>query len=252
MLESAQFQRRFGLALIRGRGPRALAAPGFAVYRNTWVKALLDALEANYPVVASLLGPELFKTVAVAYAKAHPASSPVLALYGDKFPDALASHELSRELPYLANVARLERLWTECFFASDAEVLEAADFGAITPTDLLQLSPRLHPATRIARFETPAVTIWQAHRSDGDFEEIEPEWTAEHALVARRGMQISVSLIDEATHGLLEAIRRGLTISDAIAQTADSHPSYDFADALTSILSSAALAAPRLEDERIW
>lgn len=252
MLESAQFQRRFSLALIRGRGSRVLAAPGFAVYRNTWVKALLDALDANYPVVAALLGPDLFKTVAVAYAKAHPANSPILALYGDKFPDALADHELSRELPYLADVARLERLWTECFFASDAAELESSDFGQITPTDLLELSPRLHPATRFARFETPAVTIWQAHGATGDFEEIAPGWIAEHALFTRRGMQVSVTRIDEATHDLLEAIRRGLAIGDALTETADAHRDCDMGGALASILSSAALTAPRPEDERIW
>lgn len=118
MREAAQFQRRFSLALIRGRGSRSLAAPGFAVYRNTWVKALLDALGANYPVVSALLGPELFKTVAVGYAKSHPTASPVLALYGSEFPQALARHDLASELPYLADVAKLERLWTECFFAT--------------------------------------------------------------------------------------------------------------------------------------
>lgn len=252
MLDSARFQRRFGLALIRGRAPRALAAPGFAVYRNTWVKALLDALDANYPVVAALLGPELFKTVAVAYAKARPASSPILALYGDEFSDALANHDLSRELPYLTDVARLERLWTECFFAPDAAELESSDFGQITPTDLLELNLRLHPATRFARFETPAVTIWQAHRVKSDFEEIEPEWLAEHALATRRGNEISVTVIDEGTHHLLEAVRRGRPIGDAIADTADAHPGCDVAGALTSILSNAALAAPRVEDERIW
>lgn len=252
MLESAQFQRRFSLALIRGRGPRALAAPGFAVYRNTWVKALLDALDANYPVVAALLGPDLFKTVAVSYAKAHPASSPILALYGDEFSDALASHELSRELPYLADVARLERLWTECFFASDAAELDSSDFGQITPTDLLELSPRLHPATRFARFETPAVTIWKEHRATDEFEEIEPEWVAEHALVTRRGHQISVTLIDEGAYALLEAIQRGLAIGEAITETAYAHRDCDIAGALTSIISNAALTAPRPEDERIW
>jgi hypothetical protein len=252
MLESAQFQRRFSLALIQGRRPRALAVPAFAVYRNTWVKALLDALDANFPVVAALLGPELFKTVSVSYAKAHPASSPILALYGDEFPDALANHEISRELPYLSDVARLERLWTECFFASDAAEFGSSDCGRITPKELLEAKPRLHPATRFARFATPAVTIWQAHRATGEFEEIEPDWVAEHALVTRRGMQVSVTLIDEATLALLEAIRRGLTIGDAIAETAVAHRDYDLAGALASILSSAALTAHRPEDERIW
>ena len=39
---------------------RALAAqPAFAVYRNTVMKGCIDALQANYPAVARLVG-ELF------------------------------------------------------------------------------------------------------------------------------------------------------------------------------------------------
>ena len=70
---------------------------------------------------------------------------------------------MDRELPYLADVARLDRLWLECFLS-----------GA--------------PATRVTWFATPAVTIWQAHRQPGGFDELEPEWREEGALFACLGV----------------------------------------------------------------
>lgn len=251
MPEAAAFQSWFARAITADRPPGATPA-SFTVYRNTWLKGLLDALDANYPTVAMILGADLFKAVALQFAREHPARTPILALYGMGFPNFLARHALSRDIPYLRDVAALERLWTECFFAPDAVSLESSDYVALRPAEMLALRPRLHPATRSERFETPAVTIWRAHRAEGEFEEIEPEWNAERALVTRRGMSISVNLIDEATHQLLVEIQRGQSLGLAVAETAEAHPNRDLTDALMTIISSASLTAPRLEDDRIW
>lgn len=251
MLDATAFQSWFAASITADRPPTTTPA-SFAVYRNTWLKGLIDALDANYPTVAMILGADLFNAVALQFAREHPARTPVLTLYGAIFPDFLARHAVGRDVPYLRDVAALERLWTECFFAFDAAALEPSRFAALEPAEMLGLSLRLHPATRFEKFETPAVTIWQAHHSEGEFEEIEPEWKAEIVLVTRRGMNISVNLIDEATHRLFAEIRRGRSLDSAIAETAESHPGCDLAGALTAIISSAALAVPRLQDDRIW
>lgn len=251
MPEAAAFQSWLADAITADRAPKQ-APPSFAVYRNTWLKALLDALDANYPTVAMILGADRFEAAALQFARSHSARTPVLALYGAEFPDFLANHAVADDIPYLRDVAALDRLWTECFFASDAVQLGVSRFARLRPIEMLGLSLPIHPATRIARYGTPAVTIWQAHRADGEFEEIEPEWGPEHALVTRHGMSISVSLIDEATYRLLLKIGDGCTIGDAIAATACSLPCPDIANALTTILCSAALAAPRAGDVRIW
>lgn len=250
MSEGAVFQSQFVRAITAKRPP-ASAPPSFTVYRNTWLKGLLDALDANYPTVAMLLGADLFKTVALEFARNQPPSTPVLALYGAQFPDFLQAHRIGREIPYLGDVARLERLWTECFFAPDAAAWESSRFAMLRPDEMFSLRLRLHPATRFERFETPAVSIWQAHRTDGEFEELELDWRSEHALVTRRGMQILVSPINEPTRRLLVEIQRGETIGGATAATVKTHPGCNLTDALTTLISSAALAEPRLEDERI-
>lgn len=249
MLEAERFQRRLAFAIM-GRGwPHRFKAPGFRVYRNTWMKGLLDALEANYPVIAQLLGSQAFNFVASEYVRIHRPTLPVLALYGEKFPSHLAGHPLSDELPYLADVACLERLWTECFFAPDAPALRPQDYASLTPVALLGLRPRLHPAARIARFETPAVTIWQAHRTDNQFEEIEPDWKAERVLVSRCGAAVTVTLLDETAHKILTGIGNGQTLGAAIAEAADSCPGTDLAAAVTTIIELGALTGAGKERE---
>ena len=65
MSDLAQFQASFADALFApaaNNSPVAAlsAQPAFAVYRNTVMKACIDALEANYPAVARLVGSEQF------------------------------------------------------------------------------------------------------------------------------------------------------------------------------------------------
>ena len=64
----ADFQRDFVRALLdpgAGRGGIGLT-PGFAVHRNTVLSGCIDALAANYPVVAALVGRDWFRDAAAA------------------------------------------------------------------------------------------------------------------------------------------------------------------------------------------
>lgn len=251
MPEGAKFQRAFAQTIL-ARRPQRGTPPAFAVYRNTWLKALLDALASNYPTVAMILGDNAFEAVALDFARKHPATTPVLALYGAEFADFLRGHGFGRAIPYLRDVARLERMWTECFFAGDAPILEEHDYAALKPAQLLKLEARVHPATRAARFETPAVTIWAAHRAEREFEVIEPQWDAERALVTRRRGAVSVSLVDEPALHMLAAMTGGRSLGWALGATCDFYPEADLSKSLAMIISTGALSIKTPEDDRIW
>lgn len=251
MPDAAQFQSAFARTILARRAERG-APPAFAVYRNTWLQALLDALASNYPTVAMIIGADAFEAVALDFARTHPTRTPVLALYGADFSEFLKAHELGGEIPYLGDVAWLERLWTECFFAADAPVLEEEDYAALKPMQLLKLETRVHPATRTARFETPAVTIWAAHRTEREFEALEPIWKAERALVTRRDGAVTVSLVDEPTLHMLAAMTGGRTLGSALAATCDFYPGADLSKSLAMIVSTGALAIRAPEEDRLW
>jgi hypothetical protein len=151
--ELLAFQREFAAALDHP------ATGAMAVYRNTVLHGAVEALRANFRVVEQLVGPEMFENMAVGYATKCPPRQPVLALYGAGFADWLEDQAWVRDLPYLPDVARVERLCIESLMAADAEPL-----SAIAERDLSGLKLELHPALRFTWLATPAMSIWLAHQ----------------------------------------------------------------------------------------
>ncbi len=161
------FEAEFAAALCRapsdaaaGGLPAFARQPGFAVYRNTVLTACLDAIVANYPTVREIVGEAWFAEAATAFVRDHWPREGSLAGYGAGLPDFLASFAAAAELPYLAGVARLDRLWTEAHLAADAPVLSVAAMTALDPERLAAAVLTPHPAARWIRFaDLPALTI---------------------------------------------------------------------------------------------
>ena len=113
-----------GLPVPEGLAP----ARRFSVYRNNLYARLSDALRSRYPVVERLVGRDFFYAAAAVFIGAHPPSSPVLIEYGEAFPAFLETFEPARELPYLADTARLE--WLDGFTTQRRGLHQAATASA--------------------------------------------------------------------------------------------------------------------------
>lgn len=234
--ELIDFQRQFAAALDRP------AQGAMAVYRNTVLHGAAEALRANYPVVEQITGAEMFDQVAVDFAATCPPRSPVLALYGAEFGDWLAHQRWIGDLPYLPDVARVERLHIACLFAPDdvpLPNLEARHAGMLPNGSL-----RLHPAVRFAWLSTPAMSIWLAHQQP-TASEIAPEWKSEGALFARpRPFTVHTPRIGRSAHRLLVGFRLGETISAAMTAASRLYPEEDCAAVLASLINLGAFVAP--------
>ena len=108
------------------------------------------------------------------------------------FPDFIAGFAPARELPYLADVARLERAVLEARHAADAAALDPAALTALGP-GLASARLKPHPATRLVRSEYPIADIWRANTGDTPPEgELVVEAGAAGALVLRPALAVSV------------------------------------------------------------
>jgi hypothetical protein len=229
-----EFQRDFASAIA------APAEGPMRVYRNTVLSGCADALRANYPVVAQLLGEEMFEAVAAEHAAECLPRKPVLALYGARFPDWLEGQQWVREFRYVPDVARIERLYIEALFAADIEPLQMAEFAGRDDWQALQLP--LHPATRFDWLTSPAMSIWLAHRND--FEgELELDWQAEGVLLTRPGLEVQPIRLDRAAHRFLFGIRLGESVGTAAIATANLYPEIDIGSLFTSLVNAGAFAA---------
>jgi hypothetical protein len=249
----AEFQDVFARALLLPlcEVPRELAGiaaqPGFAVYRNTVMKGCIDALQANYPAVCRLVGEEWFRAAAATYARARLPESASLLEYGDGFADFLAGFAPAAELPYLAEVARLERLWTEAHSACDWMPLAAAALARRTPQALGRTVLRPLPAARWAWFpEHPAYTIWRQNRDAP--EGAQPfagkvEWRAEGVLLVRPHACVEHRALNEAGCAFLDACAAGRDLAAAGAAALAREPGADLARLMQELLEAGAFAA---------
>ena len=70
------------------------------------------------------------------HVRATPPTSPLLFEYGRDFPAFIEAYEYAQAMPWLADVARIERAWLDAYHAADAAPISAETLAAIPPTRL--------------------------------------------------------------------------------------------------------------------
>ncbi|WP_261405917.1 hypothetical protein [Chenggangzhangella methanolivorans] len=138
--------------------------------------------------------------------------------YGDDFPDFVAAAPGLEELPYLADVARLEAARTRAYHAADAEPLGPDAFAALDPAKLDRIAVTLHPSVEIVRSSHPVATIWAMNAGEAELGPIE-DWAPEDAVVVRPALDVVVRRLPPGGAAFLGALGEGMTL-DAAAETA--------------------------------
>jgi hypothetical protein len=216
--------------------------PGFAVYRNTVMKGCIDALQANYPAVARLVGDEWFRAAATVFARERLPAQATLLYYGEAFAEFLARFEPAAELPYMPGVARLDRFWTESHAAPDEPALAPAALADLPPDALATTVLHPHAAARWAWFaDQPIYTIWQRNREAPD-DERELDWRGEGALLTRPHGVVQWAQLDAAGCALLDACAAGRPLSAAADAAIDAHRDADLAQLTKVLLEAGAFA----------
>jgi hypothetical protein len=223
--------------MTRGR----MGAPDarrFAVYRNNVAVGLISALEARYPVSRRIMGEDLFRAMARAFAHAYGPRSPVMIAYGGKFPEFLAGCEGVE--PCLVDVARLENAWVEAYHAEDASVATVAELAVLNPDSLPGTRIVFHPAARLLRFASPAASIW-ASAQNSEHPAAHAGGSSEDALITRPDCDVRVRVLPPLAHDFALELREGATLIEAAAAMND--PAFDFGTHLVGLVESGAVAS---------
>jgi len=218
-----------------GRGSEA-APKRFSVYRNNVVVSLLEALEGIFPSLKALLGDDQFALVTRAYVANSPPRSPLIQTYGENFADFLATLPPLRDLPFLGDVARVERHWLNAFHAADAPNLTPDDLAGFTPDQSMELIFKTHPATCLFISQHPVYDLFQA-RKNWPNDAINFEET-QSVLITR----VDYSPVIERLHldqlHFFNQLLQGVRLALAIGKTTEKYPAFSPADAIALALDS--------------
>lgn len=225
------------------------AQPAFAVYRNTVMKGCIDALQANYPAVASLVGAEWLRAAAVVFVREQLPSLPMLLDYGADFPRFLARFAPAAQFPYLPGVASLDRFWTEAHTARDAETLDPLAVARLTPDETVYAVLHPHPSARWAWFpDYPIYTIWSHNRmiaaakADATVSASEITWRGEGALLTRPRGAVEWIELGAADCEFLDACAAGRTLAEAAAAALAAEPNANLAELMARLLKAGAFS----------
>ncbi|HEX4781166.1 MAG TPA: DNA-binding domain-containing protein [Usitatibacter sp.] len=199
--------------------------PGFAIYRRNLFANLTGALAATYPVVMRLVGESFFREAARQYVLSFPSRSGDLNQYGARFADFLAGYPHASELPYLADVARLEWACHESYHAADAASLDFAALAQVGAADQARIRFSLHPAVRLMRSAYPVAAIWEANQPGNDGTPARSEG-ADWTIVSRDGGALGVQAVEPGCWALAGAIVQGLTLGEAAESLGESLPAH--------------------------
>lgn len=240
----SRYQDAFARAVLApGASPDAevshlTAQPAFAVYRNTVMKGCIDALQANFPAVARLVGEEWFRDAAAVYVRQTLPTDPTLLRYGSDFADFLANFEPAAELPYLSDVARLDRLWMEAHTAPDEETLDPAAIAKLAPETLARTTLHPHASARWAWFaDAPIYTIWSQNRGEA-VPSANIDWKPEGALLVRRDDAVDWIALDAAGGAFLDTCAASGSLAAAADAALEAQSNVNLAQLLSTLLTA--------------
>ncbi|MEZ2140842.1 DNA-binding domain-containing protein [Bradyrhizobium sp. DN5] len=258
MQQLAERQRDFAAALLDPGlpMPHGLVGPDgepdprrFAVYRNNVAVSLIEALDDAFPAVQRIVGADFFRAMARAYVMVQPPRSPIMLDYGAGFPEFIRSFEPAAGLPYLEDVARIERAWTEAYHAPEASPIDPGTFSAVAPDQLPAMQLELHPSLRLVRSHFPALTIWQMNLADGIPAPVDLAAGGEDALVVRPVADVEVRLIPRGSLEFIQALSDGKPVLAALEDALTANSRFDLSANLADLMRAGAFAGYSLAPE---
>jgi Putative DNA-binding domain len=248
------FAERFASALIDPTRPTPVGVTGprgkgavkrYNVYRNNVTVSLIDALAAIYPAVQRITGTDFFRAMARFHVRATPPTSPLLFEYGRDFPAFIQSYEYAQDLPWLADVARIERAWLDAYHAADLPPLPPGALAEVPADRVGELILTAHPATRVVRSDYPAVAIFAMNRADGHVASLRSS-AAEDALVTRPGFEVEVRLLPTGNATFLGRLIDGDTLAVAADAAFAETSSFDLPASLAGMIEAGVFTALRI------
>lgn len=228
-----EFQSAMRAGLLDDSSPVAAAllaevlipADRVSIYRNTSRIALTNALRLNYPAVQRLVGEDFFAAAADIFITKEPPRTAWLDFYGAAFPEFLERFRPAASLPYLADVARLERAVSRALHAADAKALAPAELTNLPQSARGSVNFVPHPSIGLLSSKYPVDAIWRAVLAGDDpaLAAIDLGSGAVWLLIERRTGAVEVTRLDERPWRFAEALFAGrpLPVALDLTQSAD-------------------------------
>jgi hypothetical protein len=193
-------------AVVFRRPRRGTVEDRWHVYAHGYLARITEAAGLEYAAIRRILGEEAFASLLERYLAVFPPRSFDLSRVGDRLAAFLEFDRLSVDLPFLPELARLERAISEAFVARDAEPVAWGDLVGLGAGAVAGLRFALTPGIALIRSEWPLHEIWTCRlEEEDDAVSIALDGRPSNVLVYRQDARVRVAGISDGEAALVEA-----------------------------------------------
>jgi hypothetical protein len=172
------------------------------VYVNAYRSRLIEAISKDFSTCFKALGEERFEKIIFEYVEARPSTSFNIVDVGENLPKFLSEHPILEEFPFLEDLASLEWLVLQSFFAENLPVLSTTKLQGLSPESYSTATFKIDPAVFVFK------SRWKLKIGESD----RPVKEETLFLISRKDYDVEVETLDQAEFLLLEAFRSGKTL----------------------------------------
>jgi len=142
--------------------PRRSAGQRMVFYGNAYTLRLKEALTTDYDRLHSYLGDDLFETLMQQYIESYPSQHPSLRYFGQHVVELVEQHESFKQLPEVAEIARIEKAFGDSFDAADCQCASLDQLAQLNPEAWATLTLHFHDSVQLLPQHYNSFQIWQA------------------------------------------------------------------------------------------
>ncbi|WP_248748371.1 DNA-binding domain-containing protein [Pseudomonas sp. MWU15-20650] len=158
-----------GFAATLLGGPTLDVSTGLAIYHNAYVSRLQEVLRHDFAAIWYWLGDDEFELLADAYIRRYPSAHYSLRWLGERFAMFILEHLVAEQSAPLAELARLEWMFTLAFDAPQGAPLMLNDMARLPAEDWPALQVTLTPSVQQVLCRFNSLAIWRASKDESDF-----------------------------------------------------------------------------------
>lgn len=234
----AEIQHRFardifadtqpGISIADVRAGRLSSSERLDIYRYNVNTVLSNALRDLYPVLVNVVGEDFFREAARQFVRATPSTSGDLNEFGADFASFLRDYAHAKELPYLPDLARLERAWHRAFHAADEAPMDFAGLASVAVEVAGEVVLGLHPSVALLRSDYPLFQIWEVNQP-GYLGDWQVDWDAAESCVVvyRQEYAVAAQALNAPQYIMLAAIAEGRSLAEVLSVATDKNSSFD-------------------------
>ena len=188
---------------------RVNARTRLSIYAEAYRLRLLEALDANFPLLHRWVGDEQFQNIGCAYIEAEPSRHYNIRYFGDRLARFLSSTEPFAQTPALSEMANFEWAMTLAFDAPDAAAVSIAEIGEIPPKLWPAMKFTLHASVQRLDLNWNVAAVWKALQNDVQPPQPEAQTTPTAWVIWRQRLSPYFRSLDVTEAWALDAAGNG-------------------------------------------